>query len=82
MGLADPRALGEIAAMCERLRREIAAAPIACPVTASLGAAWAAPDDPDADLWSLISRADRFMYEAKRDGRNCVRLDDIPLRTH
>jgi diguanylate cyclase (GGDEF)-like protein len=80
VGLADPRALGEIAAMCERLRREIAAAPIACPVTASLGAAWAAPDDPDADLWSLISRADRFMYEAKRAGRNRVRLADIPMQ--
>jgi diguanylate cyclase (GGDEF)-like protein len=78
VGVADPRALGEIAAMCERIRREIAMAPLVCPVTASLGAAWASPDDPEVDLWILISRADRLMYEAKRAGRNRVRLADIP----
>jgi diguanylate cyclase (GGDEF)-like protein len=81
VGLADPHALSDVAVLCERIRRDIAAAPLEWPVTASVGAAWAAPHDSDADLWTLISRADRLMYEAKRGGRNCVRLADIPLET-
>jgi diguanylate cyclase (GGDEF)-like protein len=79
VGLADTRALGDVAALCERIRSEIAEAPMEIRVTASVGAAWVAPDDPDVDLWTLISRADRLMYEAKREGRNRVRLADIPL---
>ena len=78
VGLSESRALGDVAALCERIRSEIATAPIEHPVTASVGAAWVAPDDPDVDLWTLISMADRLMYEAKRDGRNCVRLPELP----
>ncbi|MBV8516392.1 MAG: diguanylate cyclase [Acidobacteria bacterium] len=57
-------------AIAERLRAGIAAS---CEVTASFGvAARSAADDPS----SLIDRADRALYAAKRDGRNVVRSDE------
>jgi len=50
----------------ERLRRTGARE-----VTCSAGLAVSAPDD---DVASLIARADRALYEAKRDGRNTLAL--------
>jgi len=41
-----------------------------CTPTASFGIAVAHPDD---DLPALMSRADRALYQAKSDGRNCIR---------
>jgi diguanylate cyclase (GGDEF)-like protein len=58
------------AGIAERLRAHIESD---CEVTASFGvAARVAGDDPP----SLIDRADRALYSAKRDGRNLVRSDD------
>jgi diguanylate cyclase (GGDEF)-like protein/PAS domain S-box-containing protein len=44
-------------------------------VTASFG--FATVDHPCADLGSAISRADGALYQAKREGRNCVRVADM-----
>ncbi len=66
----------EGAARAEALRADIAAAmPTSggntLRVTASVGVAVRKVDDPNLD--ALIKRADAAMYEAKRQGRNCVR---------
>jgi diguanylate cyclase (GGDEF)-like protein len=64
----------------ERIRHEIAATPIHTkgqniPITISIGLAMLRADE---DKESVITRADKAMYEAKRMGRNrlCVAPDD------
>ena len=47
----------------------------------SIGLALVRPvdgDDPTASLWRLIDRADAAMYEAKRAGRDRVRMLPVP----
>lgn len=66
--------------IAERMRRFVEstriplgeASPDEIRVTISVGGALARPDDT---LTSLAARADAMMYEAKRSGRNCTRLD-------
>jgi len=59
--------------LAEAMRRVVADEPfgIVGRVTISLGVAQLSPEETAAQ-W--VSRADRVMYEAKRSGRNCVRL--------
>lgn len=33
------------------------------------------PEDKETDMEKLIIRADRLLYKAKNEGRNCVRYD-------
>jgi diguanylate cyclase len=59
--------------LAEAMRRVVADEPfeLVGRVTVSLGVAQLSPEETAAQ-W--VSRADRVMYEAKRSGRNCVRL--------
>lgn len=59
--------------LADAMRRVVADEPfgIVGRVTISLGVAQLSPEETAAQ-W--VSRADRVMYEAKRSGRNCVRL--------
>jgi GGDEF domain-containing protein len=41
------------------------------PLTLSIGLTEASPDD---DALSLVARADKALYQAKSDGRNCRRM--------
>jgi diguanylate cyclase (GGDEF)-like protein len=68
-------ALDDALALAERLRRQVAIDCADVAVTASLGMAVSSPPrEPDVEqvLWSLVDRADDFMYVAKRLGRNRV----------
>ncbi len=61
--------------LAERIRRNVAALDCLCEgaclnITVSAGVATLDGDDSEA---SLIERADRVLYEAKKAGRNCVR---------
>ena len=49
------------------------------PVTASMGLLdfSAVADEPDLDFWSLYTRADQLLYEAKCAGRNRMRRDTL-----
>jgi two-component system cell cycle response regulator len=68
--------------LAERIRKEIAASPIALPsgdsvrITASIGIAEVSPGPADKDLKtlgdSLIARADVALYAAKSAGRDRV----------
>jgi eukaryotic-like serine/threonine-protein kinase len=77
--------LPEVAIVAEKLRRAIEELPplsggmtsIKTPVTLSLGGTSLSSDDVDAEL--LMSCADKALYEAKRNGRNQVRLWTGPL---
>jgi len=69
-------ALEEARGIAERIRAQAAQAPLpienssdAAPVTVSVGIAAAKVDDT---LQSLLARADEALYQAKRNGRNCV----------
>ena len=67
--------------MADRLRRAVAGSPWQFrPVTISVGAGTASPDDT-AD--SLIRRADAALYQAKVQGRDkCVHVEQIPVTVH
>ncbi len=67
--------LAEAAAVAERIRQHIAAAPIPydaqqLTVTVSLGVAEAGPQRKTID--DILEAADRALYEGKTRGRNCV----------
>ncbi len=47
-------------------------------VTVSLGVTWWGGDDSVIKPEELVEAADRRLYEAKRDGRNCIRHDPFP----
>ncbi|HET7664228.1 MAG TPA: diguanylate cyclase [Rhodanobacteraceae bacterium] len=64
-------------ALAERLRQDIAATEITTPIgsiriTVSIGVACLSPASGDS-LDTLIAGADKALYAAKGDGRNCVR---------
>jgi diguanylate cyclase (GGDEF)-like protein len=68
----------QLRAIGENLRERIGSEPIQAGdgllrVTASIGAASVAPDDTNFEAG--VRRADRALYVAKQDGRDCVRLD-------
>ncbi|MFL1460899.1 PleD family two-component system response regulator [Roseococcus sp. DSY-14] len=70
-------------AVAERLREVVADQPVASgrlslPVTISVGVATGGPNVP-AD--ALIEAADRALYRAKAEGRNCVRLGSLERTT-
>jgi diguanylate cyclase (GGDEF)-like protein len=61
----------------DKLRRRIANTPVGAGgrvinVTASIGLTLSAPHETDIHL--LTARADPAMYDAKRQGRNCIRI--------
>jgi diguanylate cyclase (GGDEF)-like protein len=67
------------ATLAEAIRRAIAAKPMvvgstAIPVTASIGVAVYEPGGPIRTPAMLIKAADLAVYNAKRSGRNCVRV--------
>lgn len=68
--------------LAERLREQVALECLDLGVTASLGVASAGTPargaDIDHQLWSLVDRADDFMYVAKRMGRNRVVAAPLP----
>ena len=66
---------------CERLRSTIAATTFAkdgnsMKLTASLGVAAVEPAAMEIDARGLVRCADRSLYEAKRGGKNCVKIFD------
>lgn len=63
--------LAQARRLCEALRETVAYASQALPVTASIGLVQALPDDT---VSSLMQRADRALYAAKRGGRDRVVL--------
>ena len=68
----------EGAEAAESLRREVEAKPLrtgsdTIAVTLSCGVACLA-DQPEETLYQLLNKADKALYAAKREGRNCVRI--------
>lgn len=70
-------------AVAQRTRTAIEAVPINLPqnqgaidVTVSVGGAFAMPWVKSV-LSDWMSRADQLLYQAKREGRNCVRLESV-----
>jgi diguanylate cyclase (GGDEF)-like protein len=73
---------GDLAGLAERIREEVRVATARWSVTVSLGVAWDRPaghGDPLQLVWSLLDRADDLMYDAKRAGRNRVRMPTAGL---
>jgi two-component system, cell cycle response regulator len=71
------------AAIAESIRRAIAARPIpvgqiAIPVSASIGVATYEPGCPLISPAHLLKAADLAVYNAKRSGRNCVKVFSLP----
>lgn len=73
----------QASSLAERMRASVASLRIpTCAeeigVTVSIGVAATRPDRDPPSAWSLIERADRALYEAKRDGRDRCRVDLLP----
>ena len=74
---------GSVRAAAERVRKKISGATTPLPggdvvrVTASIGGALA-PAGERATAEALIALADRYLYEAKKRGRDCVALAEVP----
>jgi diguanylate cyclase (GGDEF)-like protein len=71
------------AAIAESIRRAIAARPVNVgstnfPITASIGVACLEAGSPFRDPSHLLKAADLAVYNAKRSGRNCVRVFTLP----
>ena len=67
---------------CERLRKEIStylfkSGTDEIHLTASLGFAITNPGQEEIESKHIVKQADYALYEAKRDGRNCIRIRDI-----
>ena len=67
------------AAIAESIRRAIAARPVNVgatnlPITASIGVACLETGSPFREPAHLLKAADLAVYNAKRSGRNCVRV--------
>jgi diguanylate cyclase (GGDEF)-like protein len=62
------------AVMAERIRVQVGQRLAMWHTTVSVGVAWADPvdDDPQAQIWGLVNRADARLYSAKEAGRNRV----------
>ena len=72
---------GAIAA-AEKLRFGIAAAskgwtPRVPGITVSIGAVHSRYNSPNFDEGVILDQADKCMYQAKRDGRNCTRYATV-----
>ena len=65
--------LAAAAAVAERLRRAVAATPVSG-LTVTISAGVAAARGAGIDLAELSGQADRALYVAKQDGRDCVRV--------
>jgi diguanylate cyclase (GGDEF)-like protein len=71
--------------VAERLREAIQTTPLVkngrnFPITASLGVDEFRPDHNET-AEAFIKRVDGLLYEAKRDGRNCVKFPDVTADT-
>ena len=70
-------------AIAESIRRAIAARPVSVgptnlAITASIGVACLEPGSPFREPAHLLKAADLAVYNAKRSGRNCVRVFTLP----
>lgn len=57
--------------ICDTIASQCHAAPITRPITVSVGLSW---NRAGTAFETAYSHADQALYQAKRDGRNCVRL--------
>ncbi len=72
----------EIAAVCNRILREVAALPphAASGIVPTLSIGFTEADVYDTVV-DLLARADRALYTAKHNGRNCAQMELAPIRT-
>jgi diguanylate cyclase (GGDEF)-like protein len=80
IALAFNCSLGDAWELAEAVRAKMEATPVFAPddgtrLTISIGVAAHRPGDTND---TIMARADRALYRAKRDGRNCVRVADGP----
>lgn len=71
VALLPETSLDEASVVAERIRAEIEGRPTQPGCTVSIGVAASVPGESSID--TIMQRADKALYQAKGDGRNCVR---------
>lgn len=74
VALLPETSLDEAGVVAERIRAEIEGRPIQPGCTVSIGVAASVPGENSIE--TILQRADKALYRAKGDGRNCVRATE------
>jgi diguanylate cyclase (GGDEF)-like protein len=78
--IAPGSTLSDAEAIAERLRATVAISPVVSKVSVTVSIGVSSTETGPCDSTALVRSADEALYEAKRNGRNCVQAAAVNLK--